>query len=426
MKFSIVHYKFSHGGGPENYLFNITRLLKDYGHQVIHFAPKWNDNLPSPDDKYWPEIEGSHGHFNFNDNANLKLTDKLKLFRGVVYNDRVYQHMNTMLKEEKPDVVLLLLYLGKLTPAVIKACTENKVPIISRISDFSHICLNSILHDGTSICTDCIQGNFWSGVKKNCFRSKTNSFLQYIIRKFYYYKKYQRDIDAFLIPSRNSLSIFRESKLFSDLQLHHVPSFVTTEQKPLEEEKIRRRYTSKRFIYSGRISPEKDLQLLIYTFQKLLVKVPDAELVILGFKNDPYSVKVKKLITDLELQSNIICKEFVQKVELLELLDESAYMIFPSKIYDNLPQAVLEAQSIALPVIAPGFGSLAEIIQDGVNGLHYDHNDSNGLFLAMSKTNFTYNDYLVMARRSWQLIQNEYSAQGHYNKLMEVTKLVVG
>ena len=77
-------------------------------------------------------------------------------------------------------------------------------------------------------------------------------------------------------------------------------------------------------------------------------------------------------------------------------------------------------------MIAPKIGSLSEIIDDGINGLNYDLNDPNGLFNALSKTSFTFEEYYSMVKNSWELIRTQYGANKHYTDLMEVTKLVVG
>lgn len=420
MKVLIIHYKFGYGGGPERYLHNITDLLKSKGHEVIHFAPKWNDNLSNVSDKYWPEIPGSGGYFNYNENKNLSLKGKLRLLKEVIYSKTVFRSLNVFISREKPDVALLLLYLGKLTPAVIKACNKNNLPVVSRISDFSHLCLNSILHDGNSICLDCVNGAFWSGVKKNCFRSKTNSFIQYLIRRFYYNSRYQYRINAFLIPSRNSLSVYSKSKLFEERPLFYLPSFVQKNLAGLDSEKIELRHKKRRFIYSGRISPEKDIEGMISAFHNLNKDVPDSELVILGFKEDQYSISVMELLKELDMGDRIVCKSFLPKEELIQMLEESSYMVFPSKIYDNLPQAVLEAQSIGLPVIAPKIGSLAEIVEDKKNGFTYELSDEQGLYSAMAKSDVSFETYFELSKASWELINNEYNSELHYSKLIDV------
>ncbi len=41
-------------GGAERSFFRITELLKAHGHEVIHFACRHPQNLPSPYESYFP------------------------------------------------------------------------------------------------------------------------------------------------------------------------------------------------------------------------------------------------------------------------------------------------------------------------------------------------------------------------------------
>jgi glycosyltransferase involved in cell wall biosynthesis len=49
-----------------------------------------------------------------------------------------------------------------------------------------------------------------------------------------------------------------------------------------------------------------------------------------------------------------------------------------SECYENFPLTIAEAFCQALPVITSRLGAMAELVQDGVTGLHFraDDNDS--------------------------------------------------
>ncbi|HER43132.1 MAG TPA: hypothetical protein ENO08_01580, partial [Candidatus Eisenbacteria bacterium] len=42
-----------HRGGDSTYMFNLSGLLEKRGHEVVHFAMRHPENLPSPDDEYF-------------------------------------------------------------------------------------------------------------------------------------------------------------------------------------------------------------------------------------------------------------------------------------------------------------------------------------------------------------------------------------
>ena len=60
--------------------------------------------------------------------------------------------------------------------------------------------------------------------------------------------------------------------------------------------------------------------------------------------------------------------EGTNDLDLAKLYQRSDALLFPSR-FEGLPIAVLEAMACAKPVIAANTSSLAEIIEDGVNGM---------------------------------------------------------
>lgn len=70
--------------------------------------------------------------------------------------------------------------------------------------------------------------------------------------------------------------------------------------------------------------------------------------------------------------------------ELLKFYDEHHYLLFASRIQENLPTVILEAGARALPVIAAAVGGVPELISDQKNGFLYNPFDKNSLSLLLS------------------------------------------
>jgi glycosyltransferase involved in cell wall biosynthesis len=64
---------------------------------------------------------------------------------------------------------------------------------------------------------------------------------------------------------------------------------------------------------------------------------------------------------------------------LMTLLKKAAFLVFPSEYYENLPMVIIEAFACGTPVIASRLGSIEEIVQDRMNGLHFTPGDANHL-----------------------------------------------
>ena len=70
---------------------------------------------------------------------------------------------------------------------------------------------------------------------------------------------------------------------------------------------------------------------------------------------------------------------------VIEEMAQARCLVLPSVCYENFPLSLAEAYSVGLPVIASRIGSLIELIDDGVTGLHFEPNDVMGLVRAIER-----------------------------------------
>jgi glycosyltransferase involved in cell wall biosynthesis len=119
---------------------------------------------------------------------------------------------------------------------------------------------------------------------------------------------------------------------------------------------------TKRLLYVGRLSIEKNLPLLIEALKKLCARRRDVSLIIAG--DGPYR-------DQMEQQLRQFPAEFVgtrSDLELVELYRSADLLVFPSRT-DTLGQVVMEAQACGVPVLVSDEGGPQEMTDDGVSGL---------------------------------------------------------
>jgi glycosyltransferase involved in cell wall biosynthesis len=89
----------------------------------------------------------------------------------------------------------------------------------------------------------------------------------------------------------------------------------------------------------------------------------------LGAKFELYFTAGRRQLSPRDVTSNMIPLGRINNdVELVKLYQGSDAFLFPSR-FEGLPIAVLEAMACAKPVIAANTSSLAEVIEDGGNGM---------------------------------------------------------
>jgi glycosyltransferase involved in cell wall biosynthesis len=123
------------------------------------------------------------------------------------------------------------------------------------------------------------------------------------------------------------------------------------------------------FLFVGRLVEEKGILVLLKASELFPFKLtiigdgPMRELVIKAASVNPY-------LRYLGFQDKITIAHHLKKCKAL---------IFPSIWYEGFPLAILEAFSTGTVVIASRLGAMAEIIQDGVNGLLFETGNEHDL-----------------------------------------------
>jgi len=116
----------------------------------------------------------------------------------------------------------------------------------------------------------------------------------------------------------------------------------------------------------------------------------------------------------------------VSPSEVVTLMHGARFLVFPSQWYETFGRVAIEAFACGLPVVASRLGSMAEIIADGENGLHFTPGD--GAELA-EKVEWAWThpaEIEAMGRAARAEYEAKYTAERNYQMLMEIYQRVLG
>ncbi|TWI12469.1 glycosyltransferase family 4 protein [Aerolutibacter ruishenii] len=133
-----------------------------------------------------------------------------------------------------------------------------------------------------------------------------------------------------------------------------------------------------RFVFVGRMVPEKDLGILLQAFADALPSCPSAQLKLVG--TGPLLASLQSLATDLRVASNV---EFCgQREDIEEVLSDADIGVLTSRI-EGLSNALLECMAAGLPMIASRVSGSEDLVRTGCNGWMFEPGDRRGLAAAM-------------------------------------------
>ena len=115
-----------------------------------------------------------------------------------------------------------------------------------------------------------------------------------------------------------------------------------------------------RLLYVGRISKEKDLDVLAAAYRQLREESLPVQLYLVG--NGPYSAALQELMPDA------VFTGYLAGEELATAYASADVFVFPSTT-DTFGNVIIEAQASGLPVIVSTIGGPKELVEPGANGL---------------------------------------------------------
>jgi len=128
-----------------------------------------------------------------------------------------------------------------------------------------------------------------------------------------------------------------------------------------------------RLCFLGRVAPEKGIDVLLRALRLVKTRV---ELDIYGIKPDRESEKdMEYMISDLG-NARARWLEPVKPEEVVETIRKYDALVVPSVWLETGPLVVLEAFAAGVPVIGSRLGGIAEMVNEGVDGLLFHPGDA--------------------------------------------------
>lgn len=132
----------------------------------------------------------------------------------------------------------------------------------------------------------------------------------------------------------------------------------------------------RRIVAAGRMVPWKNLDVPIKAMTKILARVPDAELVIVG--DGPEGDRLRSLARAPMIRGKVSFAGRMSREDLGALLAGSGVFVLPSS-YEGFSHQLVEAFMCGTPTVASRAGGNPELVEDGKNGLLVAPGDVDGL-----------------------------------------------
>lgn len=389
-------------GGAEVFYFDVSRVLKKFGHDVGYFSTSHPDNVSTGDFENFVSAPSY-------DNGGL--ISRIAGSRDIFYSAKNREAMLKAIDDFEPDVLHAFAVHIHLTPSIFEAAKMRGVPVVVSCNDYKHICPNYKMYHSGRVCEDCKGGHFLRAVKNKCCKdslifSVASTIEAYVHEYLGVYEKY---VDRFLFASEFMLEKTRE--FWTDKQVNY-----GVLKNPFDVSKYSPVYQGDYTLYFGRIIEEKGVDRIVDAAKKTSIPIK-----IIGSGPD-----LAKLQAEV-VQNNLTHVEFLGAMwgeELNRMLHGARFVIVPSLWHENFPYVIFQAFAVGKPVLGSFRGGIPELIGND-RGLLFDPDNINELAASMERLWNDVDECKRMGYAAREYLEREFSDDVFYESLMSNYRAVI-
>jgi glycosyltransferase involved in cell wall biosynthesis len=220
----------------------------------------------------------------------------------------------------------------------------------------------------------------------------------------------------FAVVSQSTLNEFIE-RGFDKKNFSIVPNAITQEEFPMQ---ISVKYAEPSVAYFGRLKKYKSVDHLFYAFSKVLEKISNAKLHIIG--RGDFKDHLVRIATQMNIIDNIKFWGFVSEKQKVEILSK-VHCVANTSMKEGWGITNIEANACGTPVISANSPGLRDSVKNGVSGLLYEYADIDELseVIYMLLTEKELHDKLSKGSIEWaKSFSWDYSAELMLDKCYEV------
>ena len=378
MRILLVHNTYQQAGGEDTVAAAEMALLRNFGHEV-HLHTVSNDKIQS----FWTKVVTSW---------------------RTPYSLWGLKEITGVINETQPEVVHVHNFFPLLTPSIYDACRDAGVPVVQTLHNYRTICAGALLLREGKPCEDCINGSPYQAVLHGCYRNSRLGSLA-VARMIDRHRRrgtWAEKVDRFIALTDFARNKFLEAG-FPAERIVVKPNFI--EKANLEAADGRQRSGA---LFVGRLSEEKGIRTLFKAWESL-----DFPLRIVG--DGPLMNRVRE-----QASGTIAVLGNKERKQVNEEMVHAAFLVMSSEWYEGCPMVLLEAFSQGLPVITSRLGSMAEIVEDGVTGLHFNPGDAEDLVRKVRWATEHPEEIRRMGQNALRVYEEKYTPETNYRCLMTI------
>jgi glycosyltransferase involved in cell wall biosynthesis len=388
MRLLLCHNYYQNRGGEDLSFESEANLLERKGHEVVRYTLH---------------------------NDSFKGLSSLEAARRSVWNRQAFDDLTKILRTQRFDVMHCTNTFPLISTAAYDAARAMSIPIVQSLRNYRLLCPSAFLMRKGRVCQECVgKKTAWPGILHACYRNSrpATAVVSIINMSHRRQRATSRDADCYYTLTEFARQKFIEGGFSADKILvknnfvENDPGFGSGD--------------GGFGVFVGRLSSEKGVDVLLDAWSKNSARGNSLPLKIVG--DGPLAPLVR------EAASVNPCVQWLGELPLTKTLDiirEAKILLMPSIWFETFGRTMIEAFACGTPVIASRLGAMAEVVEDGVTGLHFTPGDANDLNEKIDSLVSDPDRLKSMRFRVRAEYEQKYTADANYTKLIEIYDKVI-
>lgn len=386
MKVLLCHNYYQQPGGEDQVFADEAALLESRGYEVLRYVRHSKD-------------AGAMG--------------RLQAVNQTLWNPLTFDELGKIIRTERPDIMHCTNIFPLISPAAYDAAQVEGLPVVQSLHNFRTLCVNGLLMREGSPCEKCVGRSVpWHGVAHKCYRDShlASAVLATSISAQRLKRESRDPVTLYVALSEFSRQKFIQGGFPAD-RVVVKPNFVAPDPGVGDG-------FDGGAIFVGRLSEEKGIDLLLDAWKQITAPIP---LTIVG--DGPLAETVWEAAQG-DRRITWLGRRPIE--EIYHLVGDAAFLILPSRCYENCPKTILEAYSKGTPALVARQGAMREFVADGETGLHFTPGDAADLADRASQMFDATSTLTTMRSRAREEFETKYTAEVNFRKLAAIYDQALG
>jgi glycosyltransferase involved in cell wall biosynthesis len=380
MRILVAHNFYKQPGGEDQCLAAELAMLRAHGHEVIEYCLR-NDSIDS--------------------------MSRWRVAAGTTWSRSAYREVRELLRARRPQVAYFINTFPLISPAAYYAARAEGVPVVQALHNFRLLCPNALLFRDGRVCEDCLGKSVpWPSIVHKCYRASraASATVATMLATHRALGTWRDAVDVYIALTEFSRRKFIEGGLPAE-KIVVKPNFIYPDPGP-------GRGNGGYALFVGRLSGEKGVATLLRAWKELAGSVP---LKIVG--DGP----LEGIVADAATKNAAIQWLGRQSLdEVYALIGDAMFLVLPSECYEQFPRVVIEAFAKGTPLLASNLGAMAELVDNGRTGLHFEPGNADDMAAKSRRLLAAPNELLEMRQAARQEYEEKYTAESNHQALMAI------